>query len=122
MIGKCKAFSSFKREDTWQLLHTKMQQVPEREECFPKDDDVPGAALDEELQSVLPIKTQADIIAFVGQELALRCCKTDPRKHSKEVSKRQMISPVIYTAAALAGESCLLHCHPWRTPLRCSGT
>jgi hypothetical protein len=61
------------------------------------------AQAEQVLKDCLNLSTHADIVAHAGKELALRCCKTDPEKYNKEASKKELISPVVFAAAALAG-------------------
>lgn len=97
-------------DEAWCVLDTATQHAEEDELAlnFPMVEYDVDAALDAQLKACLAEK-HGDIITLAGQELALRCSKTDPKKHSKEASKREFISPVIYAATALAGMPYLPH-------------
>jgi hypothetical protein len=103
VISDCKPFSSFKADETYHVLETAQQFAEEVAADFPLAPYDPMAPAEQVLKDCLNLCTHADIVAHAGKELALRCCKTDPEKYNKEASKKELISPVIFAAAALAG-------------------
>ena len=103
VISDCKPFSSFKADEAFFVLGTARGFADDAAAAFPLAPYDPMASLDSVLEECLHVRTHGDIIQHVGKELALRCCKTDPDRYNKEASKRELISPVIFAAAALAG-------------------
>ena len=103
VVSHCKAFSAFKAEDAFSLLHTANQIVPKDANAFkpaPYDGDAP---VDRVVQQCLGFQKHKDIVAHAGRELALRCCKSDPEATTKEASKEELIAPVVLAAATRAG-------------------
>ena len=97
------AFSSFKAIEAYSVLDTAKQYADDVATEFPLAPYDPMAPTERVLQECLDLHTHGDVVQHVGKELALRCCKTDPRQHTKEASKRELIGPVIFAAATLAG-------------------
>jgi hypothetical protein len=46
-------------------------------------------------------ETVGDIMLHMGRDLALRCLEGHPGEDGKEATMRELISPIIFTAAAL---------------------
>lgn len=46
-----------------------------------------------------------DALDHLGKEIFLRCAVDDPDAAKKELSRRELISPVLYIAAFLTGKS-----------------
>ena len=103
IISHCKPFSSFKAEEAYSVLNTTLQYADDAPAEFPLAPYDPAAQADSVMQRCLNFQAHGDIIHHAGKELAMRCCKTDPDRYSKDASKREFISPVIFAAAALAG-------------------
>lgn len=53
--------------------------------------------------SAAGIQTRQEIIDHAAKELAVRCAIIDPWLASKEHSRRDLISSLVFAAAALAG-------------------
>uniref|UniRef100_A0A6T5TRE9 Uncharacterized protein n=1 Tax=Chlamydomonas chlamydogama TaxID=225041 RepID=A0A6T5TRE9_9CHLO len=107
VISECKPFSAFKADEAFDVLGTAHQYADEPEDpdvVFPLAPYNPSAEAKKVLQESLNLHTHADIVAHAGKEVALRCCMTNPEKYTKEASKREVISPVIFAAAAMAGD------------------
>lgn len=46
-----------------------------------------------------------DALDHLGKEVALRCTVDDPQAAKKELSRRELITPVLHMAAFLTGQS-----------------
>lgn len=103
VISDCQPFSDFKADDAYAVLNTAQRAAEDAAAEFPLAPYDPTAQADLVLRECLNLQTHYDIIQHAGKELAMRCCKTDPDRYNREASKRELISPVIFAAAALAG-------------------
>ncbi|KAL6751198.1 hypothetical protein V8C86DRAFT_2783257 [Haematococcus lacustris] len=106
VVSICRPFSSFRADEAFRVLDTAAQFAEDAVfgTQFTLAEYNPTSPADSVLQTSVNLQTHGDIVAHVGKELALRCCKTDPDRYNKEASKKEIISPVIFAAAALAGD------------------
>ncbi|GFH24832.1 uncharacterized protein HaLaN_22695 [Haematococcus lacustris] len=106
VVSICRPFSSFRADEAFRVLDTAAQFAEDAVfgTQFTLAEYNPTSPTDPVLQTSVNLQTHGDIVAHVGKELALRCCKTDPDRYNKEASKKEIISPVIFAAAALAGD------------------
>ncbi len=72
--------------------------------AFPADIIDGDAKLDAEVASVLRVGTVQPLLDHLAFDLSLRCLRTQPRLLTKEYAKRELISPLLYIAAVVAGE------------------
>jgi hypothetical protein len=73
----------------------------ENDELFPCDPLDSKAALSEALKSCMSCDTVGELMLHMGRDLALRCLEGRPGEHGKEATMRELISPIIFAAAAL---------------------
>lgn len=71
---------------------------------FAMDELHPSEALEDEVRQMTSMKVVGDLLHHLGVDLALRCLHSEPHVQKKESAKREFISPVLYTAAILAGK------------------
>ena len=64
-----------------------------------------------DVQALTGLQTVGHLLQHLGTELALRCIRIDPRLQTKEYAKRELISPLLYIAAILAGTACHIAFH-----------
>ena len=95
-----KAFSSFKPDDGLSLLGVKGVMNEDDEEFVeePLKGEQPLLPL---LQTTLSLKTVSDLMDHLGKDLALRFLESDAAEGGKEAVRRELISPLIFTACAL---------------------
>jgi hypothetical protein len=62
----------------------------------------PGSVKGQHLQ--LPFKSNQDILDLLYKDLAMRVCIGSAFQMQRETSRRELISPVLFAAAALAGQ------------------
>ncbi|KAL3137959.1 hypothetical protein ABBQ38_005206 [Trebouxia sp. C0009 RCD-2024] len=55
-------------------------------------------------RNFIQLESVDDLLNHLEVDLALRCLRSEPQLHSKGYAKRELISPVLYTASILAGE------------------
>jgi len=101
VVSHCKAFSSFKADETSSILKTRRPDPEADASHFSEATYQGDAPVDPELAKMTGLQCHADIITSLGRELALRCYKCDP---NADKCKKEVISPVIFAAAALAGD------------------
>ena len=101
----CKPFSHFKQDEAFEVLDTAIAHAEDaaRGAQISLAEYNPASQAHQSIRDSLGFRTHAEIVAHAGKELALRCCMSDPHAHDKEASKRELISPVIFAAAALIG-------------------
>lgn len=102
VVSLAAAFSSFKKDSAYKTLEMGKEFVEENDTIFGSPVYDAATPLSSSLCDCVGLKTQGDLMGFVGKELALRCLKT--RFIQNEASKRELISPILFAAAALAGE------------------
>ncbi len=97
-----KPLSAFTNQEGRDLL---MASNHHREElgAFPKATVNEAELLDQNVQALTGLRTVGDLLQHLGTELALRCLRMEPRLQTKEYAKRELISPLLYVAATLAG-------------------
>jgi hypothetical protein len=101
VISCVQPFSSYKNDQGLQLLGVLDSQMVENNEAFPCDALDPYAALSEALKSCMSCDTVGELMLHMGRDLALRCLEGHPGEHGKEATMRELISPIIFAAAAL---------------------
>jgi hypothetical protein len=101
VISCVQPFSSYKNDQGLQLLGVLDSQMIENNEAFPCDPLDPKAALSEALKSCMSCDTVGELMLHMGRDLALRCLEGHPGEHGKEATMRELISPIIFAAAAL---------------------
>ncbi|GFH17124.1 uncharacterized protein HaLaN_13685 [Haematococcus lacustris] len=106
VVSICRPFSSFRADEAFRVLDTAAQFAEDAVfgTQFSLAEYNPTSPADPVLQTSVNLQTHGVIVAHAGKELALRCCKTNPDRYNKEASKKEIISPVIFAAAALAGD------------------
>lgn len=100
---KARPLSSFTNEAGMKLLlGPNYQEATTR--SFPMADVDTLAKLENNLGQVTNLEYVEDLLSHLGVDLALRCFQSEPRLQSKEYAKRELISPLLYVAAVLAGK------------------
>jgi hypothetical protein len=82
--------------------------VVEDDAAFPNAVYDEDAALPLDLAAAVNISKHGELLDLVGKELALRVCTGNPQRHTKEASRRELISPLLFAAALLSGWYCLV--------------
>ncbi len=108
VISQVKAFSTFKALEAFELLDTPLKFAEEEDAAFQEAACAADVPLAYELARSTSFKTQGDLFDHMGVDLALRCMESNPADAGKEATRRELISPVIFAAAALSGQC-------WRT-------
>jgi hypothetical protein len=101
VISCVQPFSSYKNDQGLQLLGVLDSQMFENDEVFPCEPLDSKAALSEALKSCMSCDTVGELMLHMGRDLALRCLEGHPGEHGKEATMRELISPIIFAAAAL---------------------
>ena len=105
VLHKPKALSSYtNKEGLKLLLGETAAKVEVDKTAFPADIIDGDAKLDAEVASVLRVGTVQPLLDHLAFDLSLRCLRTQPRLQTEESTKRELISPLLYIAAMLAGE------------------
>ncbi|KXZ51476.1 hypothetical protein GPECTOR_12g439 [Gonium pectorale] len=97
----CKPFSSFSILNI--LDTTSVYESVTDTSIFSLIDYDKSTLLDEAVADRLGLATHGDVVDLVGKELAVRNYCDDPAEHKREASRRELISPVLFGAATLAG-------------------
>ncbi|KAA6426042.1 MAG: hypothetical protein FRX49_03894 [Trebouxia sp. A1-2] len=100
---KAKPLSSFTNEEGMKLLMGPNYHEAETKP-FALADLKTSARLDDAVIQLTSLGFVKDLLIHLGVDLALRCLRSEPRLHSKEYAKRELISPLLYIASVLAGE------------------
>ncbi|KAL3140352.1 hypothetical protein ABBQ38_004616 [Trebouxia sp. C0009 RCD-2024] len=100
---KAKPLSSFTNEEGMKLLMGPNYQEAETKP-FALADLKTSARLDDAVMQVTSLVCVKDLLIHLGVDLALRCLRSEPRLHSTEYAKRELISPLLFVASVLAGE------------------
>ena len=108
---KARPLSSFTNEEGMQILMGSNYREAETKP-FALADLNTSARLDDAVIQATNLESVQDLLNHLGVDLALRCLHCEPRLHSKDYAKRELISPLLYVASILAGklasESCAL--------------
>ncbi len=104
---KAKPLSSFTNEEGMSLLMGPNYQQAETKP-FALADLMTSARLDAAVIHTTNLVTVKDLLSHLGVDLALRCLRSEPKLHSKEYAKRELISPLLYVAFVLAGKQLIL--------------
>ena len=95
-------FSSYNREQGMKLLGIHEYDMDEDDDMFICDEWKSQAVLSEALKACTSCDTVEELMAHLGRDLALRCLEGHySGLFGKEASKRELISPILFTAAAL---------------------
>lgn len=70
---------------------------------FPEEEWSEDDELTESLQKTMGLKTKGDLMRHMGRDLALRFVESDVAEGGKEAIRRELISPLLFTACALVG-------------------
>ena len=103
MLQWTKPLSSFINEEGMKLLMGPNYQEAETKP-FALADLKTSARLDDAVIQLTSLGFVKDLLIHLGVDLALRCLRSEPRLHSKEYAKRELISPLLYIASVLAGK------------------
>jgi hypothetical protein len=102
VLSSAVAFSSYSEDSLHTLLKTSVA-VDEHDAAFPYAVYNQDAPLQPSLSAALNISKHSELLDLVGKELALRVYTGDAQRYPKEASRRELISPLLFAAALLAG-------------------
>jgi hypothetical protein len=91
-----------------EILGVKLQHVILNPDKFVPQRIVSDQMLSQDLLSATGLPKTGDILKHVGADLSIRCWQSYPSNAGKEGSKRELISPIIFAAAVLAGKTGVL--------------
>ena len=100
---KAKPLSSFTNEEGMKLLMGPNYQEAETKAFALADLDRSARLADAVIQAT-NLEFVQDLLKHLGVDLAVRCLHSEPRLHSREYAKRELISPLLYVASILAGK------------------
>ena len=101
-----KALSSLSEPEALQLL-TGSRWTTFQKKDFDRawwDDVLSSEDFSAEVQERHRVKGAKQLFDRLGEELALRCSCEDPQHARKEMSKRELISPLLYVVSFLTGK------------------
>jgi len=99
-----KGFSQYRKPEAFDILGLERSHT---ESCG--DDDFGLADFDgskrlpDKVAECTGLKTAQDVLEFAGKELSIRCWQCAPIGSTKEASRRELVSPVLYAGAILSG-------------------
>ena len=73
-------------------------------EAFALADLDESAKLADAVTQVTNLEFVKDLLDHLGVDLAVRCLRSEPRLHSKEYAKCELIRPLLYVASILVGK------------------
>ncbi|KAL6756295.1 hypothetical protein V8C86DRAFT_91887 [Haematococcus lacustris] len=103
VLSSAVAFSSYSEDSLRTLLNTS-GAVDMYDAAFPYAAYNQDALLHPGLASALGISKHGELMDLVGKELALRAWYTGDLQRHKEPGRRELISPLLFAAALLAGD------------------
>ncbi len=90
------------------MLGVELRHAILKPDMFDAQSLVSDQKLSQDLYSTTELATVEAVSRRMSVDLAMRCWETHPSNTGKEASRRELISPVIFAAALLAGEACML--------------
>ena len=108
VISLSKPFSSVGKEEGYKILGVKLQHAKFDPDKFVPQQIVSDQMLSQDLQTATGFSKIGDILQHMGFDLAIQSWQTHPSNDGKEASRRELISPVIFAAAVIAGNSVVL--------------
>ena len=99
-----KPFSSVSNEEGYEMSGVELRHATLNTQMFSPLPLASEKMLSHDLISTTGLSRFEDVLKHLGADLAMRCWKTHPSDAAKNASRRELISPVIFAAAVLAGK------------------